>query len=101
MFKHRDRYILRDNIRRSLVIKHRYISLIQKSIFHNRSFQKNKRIIIFCKLNYKKRGYKKLKNICMLSGENTGVNRRLLFTRFQINYLSILNRLNNFKVDSW
>lgn len=101
MFKHKERYIVRDNTRRSILIKYKYINLIQKSLLHNRKLILKKRIISFYKFSYKKKGYKKVKNICMLSGENTSVNRRILFTRFQINYLSILNKLQNFKVSSW
>lgn len=100
MFKRKERYILRDNLRRSLVIKYKYISLIQKSLLHNRKLKKKKRVIIFYKFSLKKKGYNKLKNICMLSGENTAVNKKILLTRFQINYLSILNKLQNFKVNS-
>ena len=101
MFKREEKYILRDNIRRSLTIKYKYINLIQKSLFHNRGLTKNKRVLAFSKLNYKKKGFKKLKNTCVYSGENTGVNKKILFTRFQINYLSIVNKLQNFKVNSW
>lgn len=101
MFKHKERYLLRDNIRRSLIIKYSYINLIQKGLFHNRKLIRYKRIIAFYKLSYKKKGYKKLKNVCLISGENTSVNKKILFTRFQINYLSILNKLQNFKVNSW
>jgi hypothetical protein len=100
MFKRKERYILRDNVRRSLIIKYKYINLIQKSLLHNRKVKHNKHIIIFYKYSYKKKGYKKVKNICLLSGENTGVNKKLLLTRFQINYLSILNKLQNLKVSS-
>jgi hypothetical protein len=45
------------------------------------------------------RGYKKYKNICLKSGENTSINKKLLITRFQINYLSIVNKLQNYKVN--
>lgn len=100
MFKRKERYLIRDNVRRSLLIKYRYTNLIQKSLFHNRKLIKNKRIIFFYKFSYKRKGFNKVKNICTFSGENTSVNKKILFSRFQINYLSILNKLQNFKVNS-
>lgn len=101
MFTRREKYLLRDNIRRSMSLKYKYINFLQKSLFHNRNILKKKRILIFYKICTRTLNSKKLKNICMLSGEPDSVNKKLLFTRFQINYNSILNKLQNFKLDSW
>merc|ERR1711970_681378 len=43
---------------------------------------------------------KKNKNICLISGENKAVNKKLLLSRFHINYSSLGNKLQNFKINS-
>jgi ribosomal protein S14 len=101
VFKRREKYILRDNTRRSLKIKYRYINLLEKSLFYNRTLKNKKRLLAFLKINFKKLSMKKVKNICMKSGESKAVNKKLLICRFQINYIGILNKLQNFKVNSW
>lgn len=101
MFKQKEKYLLRDNSRRTLLLKYKYLNLIQKSLLHNRSVRKKIKLLIFLHNSQKKQSFKKIKNICMLSGENTSVNKKLLLTRFHINYLSIVNKLQNFKINSW
>jgi hypothetical protein len=97
----REKYIIRDNYRRALKIKYKYIAFIEKSLFLNRNLSKKKRLFIFLKINLKKISHKKVKNICIKSGESKAVNKKLLFCRFQTNYISILNKLQNFKINSW
>lgn len=78
-----------------------YLNKIQKSLFHNRYLLKQKRLFFFYYLNTNKVLFKKNKNICLKSGETNSINKKLLLTRFQINYSSILNNLQNFKINSW
>lgn len=101
MFRQKEKYLIRDNSRRTLLLKYKYLSLLQKSLLHNRASTKQIKLLVFLNHSQKKPGFKKIKNICMLSGENTSVNKKLLFTRFHINYLSIVNKLQNFKINSW
>lgn len=101
MLDKRNKYIIRDKIRRSILIKYKYITIIQKSMFHNRYLSKKNRIFFFFYLNTNRLSSKKIKNICNISGEHKAVNKKLLLTRFQINYSSILNKLQNFKINSW
>lgn len=70
-------------------------------MFHNRYLNRLNRLQLFFYLNSNKLIGKKLKNTCTISGEINAVNKKLLLSRFQINYKSILNNLQNFKVNSW
>lgn len=101
MLDRRSKYIIRDKTRRSLQLKYKYLTIIQKSLFHNRYLPKKIRLFIFYNINLNRLASIKTKNICLISGENTAVNKKLLLTRFQINYSSVLNNLQNFKVNSW
>jgi ribosomal protein S14 len=101
MFTRRERYLIRDNTRRTIQIKYKYINILEKSLFYNRQLNNKKRLLLFLKINLKKISSKKIKNICIKSGESKGVNKKIIFSRFQINYLSILNKLQNFKISSW
>jgi len=100
MYTKKCRNLLKDNLKRTLNIKYRYVTILNKSLFHNRRLAKDTRTIIFKKLSFKKKNIRRLKNVCLISGENTSVNKKLMFTRFQINYLSIVNKLPNFRVNS-
>lgn len=100
MFKQKEKFLIRDNSRRTLIIKYKYLNLILKSLLHNRNFTQKRKLLSFIHYSQKKQSFKKIKNLCMLSGENTSVNKKLLLTRFQINYLSISNKLQNFKINS-
>lgn len=101
MYDKKEKYLIKDNVQRTLFLKYKYITFIHKSLFHNRNLIIEKKLLSFYKLSLKKKNYKKFKNICLKSGENTSVNKKLLITRFQINYLSILNKLQNYKINSW
>lgn len=101
MYNKKERYLIRDNVQRTLFLKYKYTTIIHKSLFHNRNLLSKQKLLAFYKLSLKKKGYKKYKNICIKSGENTSINKKLLITRFQINYLSIVNKLQNYKVNSW
>jgi len=101
MYTKKSRYLLKDNLKRTLNIKYRYTTILNKSLFHNRRLTKDQRTFIFKKLSFKKKNVKKVRNVCLITGENTSVNKKLILTRFQVNYLSIVNKLQNFKVNSW
>lgn len=100
MLDRKSKYLIRDKVRRSLNIKYKYLNLIQKSMFHNRYLKKNNRLHLFFYLNSNKIVGKKVKNICSISGETDAINKKLLMSRSQINYKSILNNLQNFKINS-
>lgn len=100
MLNRRSKVLIKDNLRRSISIKYKYLTLLQKSLFHNRSINSNKKLIFFYYFNKNKIHWKKVKNVCLLSGENKSVNKKLLLTRFQINYSSVLNNLQNFRINS-
>lgn len=101
MYTRKCRYLLRDELKRTLNIKYKYTTILNKALFHNRRLTKDQRTLVFKKLSFKKKSIKKLRNVCLISGENTSVNKKIIFTRFQINYFSIVNKLQNFKVNSW
>jgi ribosomal protein S14 len=97
----KEKYLIRDNLKRSVLIKYKYFNIINKKIFKNRNIKKNINLIIFFKINLNKKHYNKVNNICIKSGKNKSVNKKLILSRFNINYLSILNKLQNFKINSW
>lgn len=100
MLNKKSKYFVKDKIKKSLTIKHQYLNIIQKSLFHNRYLEKKKRTLLFFNIN-KSLIEKKNKNICLISGENTAVNKKLLLSRFNINSSSLANKLQNFKINSW
>lgn len=97
----KSKIFIKDKNKRSLLIKYKYLNLIQKSLFHNRYFKQNKKLFFFYYINSNQISSKKVKNVCLISGENKAVNKKLLLSRFQINYSSIANNLQNFKINSW
>jgi hypothetical protein len=101
MLNKKSKIYLKDKIRRSISIKYKYLNLIQKSLFHNRYILKKKKLYFFYFINLNKLTLVKKKNICLVSAENKSVNKKLIMTRFQINYSSTLNKLQNFKINSW
>lgn len=101
MLNKKSKIYLKDKIRRSVIIKYKYLNLIQKSLFQNRYLCKKKKLYFLYLLNLNKVSAVKKKNICLISAENKSVNKKLVMTRFQINYSSVLNKLQNFKINSW
>lgn len=100
MIDRKNKILLKDNLKRSILLKYKYLNLLQKSLFHNRSIKKTNRLIYFNNLNTKI-SYKKLNNICLINSEQKSVNKKLLLSRFVLNYTSILNNLQNFKINSF
>jgi ribosomal protein S14 len=101
MLNKKSKLIIKDNLKRSILIKYKYLNLLQKSLFHNRYFSKKKKVLFFYYTNINRISSKKTKNLCLISGEHKAVNKKLVMSRFQINYSSILNNLQNFKINSW
>lgn len=101
MLNQKSKFLIKDKIKNTVLVKYKYINILQKSLFHNRYLNNKKRLIFFYYLNSNTVFSKKIKNICLISGENKAVNKKLLLSRFQINYSSINNNLQNFKVNSF
>lgn len=101
MFRYKEKSIHFNNLKRTLILKYKYYNRLNKYLFHNRYLIKKVRIYYYYKNNLQKNNIKNIKNICNLSGGFCSVNKKLLFSRFFINYLSIKNQLHNFKTNSW
>jgi ribosomal protein S14 len=100
MISKKEKYILRDSLRRSHSLKLLYVNFLKKSLVKNLFLKKNIRLYITVSLG-KNPNLKKVKNICMLSGENSAVRKNFLISRFKLNSLSIQNNLENFRLNSW
>jgi hypothetical protein len=100
MVSKREKYIIKDNLRRSQRLKQLYADHLKKSLFHNFLLEKHKRYYLSASLR-KSASAKCVKNVCMLSGENSAVRKYFLVSRFRLNYLSIGNNLQSFKLNSW
>ena len=100
MFSKKEGIVIRDNIRRTNIIKFKYNSLLKKSLVKNNSFSDLKKLYIMLQNNCRIVSKKK-KNLCLLSGGNNSVKKHLLVSRFHINYLTLNNKLQNFKINSW
>lgn len=100
MFSKKEKYLIRDNLRRSTQIKYVYINFLKKSLKKNHFLRQSKKI--YFTLNLQKNiSSKKTKNVCLLSGENTSVRKHFMLSRFKLNTLSISNSLQNFRINSW
>jgi ribosomal protein S14 len=100
MFSKKEKYLIRDNLKRSTLIKFIYINKLRSSVIHN-NFLKKSKLIYLNISSIKNINSKKRKNICLLSGENKSVRKFFLMSRFKINSLCIKNNLQNFKLNSW
>lgn len=78
MLDRKSKYFIKDKYKRSILIKYKYINTLQKSLFHNRYYSKKKRLFFFYYINNNKIYSKKVKNICLQSGENRAVNKKFL-----------------------
>lgn len=100
MLNKRAKYLIKDKIKRSLRIKYKYLTILQKTLFQNRNINNKKRLLSAYIINTRVY-HKRVKNICLQSGEYKAVNKKLLLTRFQLNYKCITNNLQSFKINSW
>jgi hypothetical protein len=99
MFSKKEKYVIRDKIHRSVHIKYKYKLRLSKSILKNNLILKPKKLYIKLGL---KGGLLMLRkrNICLLSGENNSIKKRIVISRFALNSLCISNKLQNFKVNT-
>jgi hypothetical protein len=98
-FSKKDKYLVRDNVRRSLRLKNTYALSLRRSMGldpHQRKFMK-----IYLRVSLGRGLVKKYKNICLLTGENRAVRKYFLASRFRLNDLGIGNKLQNFRPHSW
>lgn len=100
MFSKKEKYLIRDNLQRSLQLKYIYSCRLKISLIGNNFLKRSKKNYIKLILQ-KKLILVKKRNVCSFSGENSGVRKYFLTSRFKLNYLSIENNLQNFKLNSW
>lgn len=100
MVSKKEKYIIEDFISRSQNIKYKYSDFLEKSLVKNFFLKRNLRLYV--NLSRKKRlSSKRVRNICLTSGENNAVRKYFLVSRFKLNTLSVKNSLNNFRLNSW
>jgi len=98
MVKKNHQKILKNNLNNIILLKFQYKNLILKSIIHNQNINIKLKILA---LFLNKKQFKKNKKICLISGHHSGVNNKLNLSRHNLNYLSKLGLLQNFKLKSW
>jgi hypothetical protein len=99
MVSKREKYIIKDNLRRSQRLKYLYVNHVRKSFYRNLFLEKHRRHYQSIALR-KNLNNTNIKNICMLSGENTAVRKYFLASRFKLNHLSVQNNLQSFRLNS-
>ncbi len=100
MLRKKKKLILKANIKNIIILKYLYINIILKSIFNNRNIENKKRLIT--SFFYKKTNIKYItSNICLISGRFKNTNKRLLFSRHNVNNYCKKGLINNFKIKSW
>jgi ribosomal protein S14 len=100
MFSKKEKYLIRDNLQRSIQLKYIYTHTLKSSLLKNTTLSNSKKKLIKLSLQKNKILTKK-KNLCLFTGENKSVRKYFLTSRFKLNYLSIENKLQNFKLNSW
>lgn len=100
MFSKKEKYLIRDNLQRSLQLKYTYNYTLKTSLTKNNALKNSKKNYLKLMLQKNSKLTKK-KNICFFSGENKSVRKYFLTARFKLNFLSIENSLQNFKLNSW
>lgn len=100
MISKKERFLIKDNIYRSVQIKQMYKILIRRSLIKNNLLNKSKKIYLSIG-KFSTPTLIRKRNICLLSGENHGVRKNLLISRFQINNQSTKNQLQNFSINAW
>jgi len=98
MIKKNKQRIIKNKYNNLISLKYEIKNLILKSIIHNNNINnKYKLYSIFLK----KKQIKTNKKICLLSGNHRSTNTKLNFSKHNMNYLSKLGLLQNFKIKSW
>ncbi len=101
MLPHNKKTILKENLKKIIILKYIYSNIIKKSIFHNRALSLKIRMLAFINLKKQKMNKNKLINTCLLTGRRKGINKKLHLSRHQLNILSKSTNLQNFKINSW
>jgi len=100
MVSKKEKSLIKDKINRSVHIKYKFREKIKNSMLRNNLVLKSKKK--FLKINFTKSLQElRKKNICLISGENNTIKKRFLTSRFILNSLSIENKLQNFKINTW
>ena len=99
MISKKERFLIKDNIYRSVQIKHTYKTLLRRSLIKNNLLNKSKKIYLNIG-GFSTPTLIRRRNLCLLTGENHGVRKNLLLSRFQINTQSTKNQLQNFSINS-
>jgi len=97
MIKKNKQKILKNKLNNLIIMKFELKNRILKSLIHNQNI--NNKYKLYSLFLIKKR-IKKNKKICLISGHHSGVNNNLNFSRHNMNYLSKLGLLQNFKIKS-
>jgi ribosomal protein S14 len=99
MLRRNIKLIALKNLKNSLIIKYNIKNIILKSIFHNRQIENKQRI--FSSFFFTKQQFtNKIKNSCLLSGRNKSTNNKVLLSRHNMNKVTKLGLLTNFKIKS-
>jgi len=98
MIKKNQQKILKNKINNIIILKYELKNIILKSIIHNQNI--NNKFKLYSVFLQKKK-IKKNKKICLISGHNRSVNNYLNLSKHNMNYLSKLGLLQNFKIKSW
>ena len=98
MIRKNKQKILKNKLNNLLVLKFELKSIMLKSIIHNQNINNKYKLYSLFLL---KKKIKKNKKICLISGHHSGVINNLNFSRHNVNYLSKLGLLQNFKIKSW
>nr|YP_009512652.1 ribosomal protein S14 [Uronema marinum]AXJ93344.1 ribosomal protein S14 [Uronema marinum] len=98
MLKKNKQKILKNKLNTNILLKYELKNLILKSVIQNQNLNNKYRLF---NLFLIKKKFKKNKKICLISGHNRSINNQLNMSRHNINYLSKLGLLQNFKIKSW
>lgn len=98
MIKKNQQKILKNKINTLIILKYEIKNIILKSIIQNQNINnKYKMYTIFLQ----KKKIKSNKKICLLSGNHRSNNNNLNLSKHNLNYLTKLGLLQNFKINSW
>jgi len=98
MNKKNQQKILKNKINNLIILKYEIKNTILKSIIQNQNINnKFKLYNIFLQ----KKKIKSNKKICLLSGNYRSNNNMLNLSKHNLNYLTKLGLLQNFKINSW
>lgn len=98
MLKKNKQKILKNKINSHITLKYEIKNLILKSIIHNNNLLAKYKLLGNFLITKK---IKKNKKICLISGHHRSTYNKLNLSRHNLNYISKLGLLQNFKINSW